>query len=121
MNGSHKYSQKGTTGLPQQTFAARGHERWQRDDKGNFLRSKRNVWVVATKPFKGSHFATFPPKLIEPCILAGCPEGGVVLDPFFGAGTTALVANNQGKKCIGIEINPEYCEIAKQRLQKSTA
>lgn len=60
--------------------------------------------------------ATFPPDLIEPCILAGCPEGGTVLDPFFGAGTTGLVAQNHGRKWIGIELNPAYAEIARRRL-----
>jgi DNA modification methylase len=65
---------------------------------------------------KVAHFATFPPKLIEPCIKAGCPAGGVVLDPFFGAGTTGLVARQLGCKCIGIELNPKYCDIAVTRL-----
>lgn len=83
---------------------------------GRGLRNRRSVWTVATQPFKEAHFATFPPKLIEPCILAGCPEGGVVLDPFFGAGTTGLVARQHGRRCIGIELNPEYIEIAKRRL-----
>ena len=79
-------------------------------------RNRRSVWTVTTKPFKGAHFATFPPDLIEPCILAGAPVGGVVLDPFFGSGTTGLVARNNGRKCIGIELNPAYVEIAKARL-----
>lgn len=81
-------------------------------------RNKRSVWTVATQPFKEAHFATFPPDLIEPCILAGCPEGGTVLDPFFGAGTTGLVADRLGRNAIGIELNPEYAEIARQRLLK---
>jgi DNA modification methylase len=79
-------------------------------------RNKRTVWTVSTKPFKGAHFATFPPDLIEPCVLAGCPEGGVVLDPFFGAGTTGLVALQNGRQYIGIELNQEYIDIARQRL-----
>jgi DNA modification methylase len=79
-------------------------------------RNRRSVWTVATKPFKEAHFATFPPDLIEPCILAGCPVGGTVLDPFFGAGTTGLVAQNNGRKWIGIELNPKYAAIAKRRL-----
>lgn len=79
-------------------------------------RNKRTVWTVTTKPFKGAHFATFPPDLIEPCVLAGCPEGGIVLDPFFGAGTTGLVALQNGRKYIGIELNQEYIDIAHQRL-----
>jgi DNA modification methylase len=79
-------------------------------------RNKRSVWTVAPSPFPEAHFATFPPKLIEPCILAGCPEGGTVLDPFFGAGTTGLVAQQHGRKCIGVELNPEYVAIAQRRL-----
>ena len=80
------------------------------------MRNKRSVWSVTTKPFKGAHFATFPPKLIEPCILAGCPEGGTVLDPFFGAGTVGVVAKKHGRNFIGIELNPEYVKIAENRL-----
>lgn len=79
-------------------------------------RNKRSVWTVNTKPFKESHFATFPEKLIEPCIKAGCPEGGVVLDPFMGAGTTALVAKKLNRNYIGIELNPDYIKIAEKRI-----
>ena len=79
-------------------------------------RNKRSVWEIATSPFPEAHFATFPPKLVEPCILAGCPEGGTVLDPFFGAGTTGLVASKNGRKGIGVELNPEYVEMASRRL-----
>lgn len=81
-------------------------------------RNKRTVWSVATKPFSEAHFATYPPELIEPCILAGCPAGGVVLDPFFGAGTTGLVADRLGRHCTGIELNPEYVRIAERRLRR---
>ena len=80
-------------------------------------RNKRSVWSVTTKPFKGAHFATFPPALIEPCILAGSPKGGVVLDPFFGAGTTGLVAQRHGRKWIGCELNPEYAALAQTRIE----
>lgn len=79
-------------------------------------RNRRSVWTVPPKPFKGAHFATFPPDLIEPCILAGCPQGGTVLDPFFGAGTTGLVAQRTGRRWVGIELNPEYGRIALDRL-----
>lgn len=79
-------------------------------------RNRRSVWTVTTKPFKEAHFATFPPDLIEPCVLAGCPEGGTVLDPFFGAGTTGLVCQRTGRNAIGIELNPEYYDIAAKRL-----
>jgi DNA modification methylase len=85
-------------------------------DTNDGKRNKRSVWTIAPKPFPEAHFATFPPDLIEPCILAGCPEGGTVLDPFFGAGTTALVAARHGRNCIGIELNPGYIGIAKRRL-----
>ena len=80
-------------------------------------RNRRSVWTVTTQPFPGAHFATFPPKLIEPCILAGCPAGGVVLDPFTGAGTTAMVALRHGRGFVGIELNPEYCEMARRRIE----
>jgi len=78
-------------------------------------RNRRDVWTVATQPYKGAHFATFPPKLIEPCILAGCPVGGTVLDPFGGSGTTGMVANQHGRRAILCELNPAYVELAKKR------
>ena len=80
-------------------------------------RNRRSVWTVATQPFKEAHFATYPPELIEPCILAGCPAGGTVLDPFGGAGTTGLVADRLQRDAILIELNPTYAEIARKRLQ----
>lgn len=80
-------------------------------------RNKRSVWTVTTKPFKEAHFATFPEDLIAPMVKAGCPEGGVVLDPFMGAGTTAVVAHKLGRKWLGIELNPDYIEIANKRLE----
>ena len=79
-------------------------------------RNKRSVWTVTTQPFKEAHFATFPPALIEPCILAGCPAGGVVLDPFGGAGTTGLVADRLGRHAILIELNPSYADMAQRRI-----
>lgn len=82
----------------------------------NDKRNKRDVWTVATRPIKDAHFATFPEALIEPCILAGCRPGGVVLDPFFGSGTTGRVAVKHGRGYIGIELNPEYIDIEKKRL-----
>ena len=80
------------------------------------LRNKRTVWSISTAQCKYAHFATFPEKLIKPCILAGCPEGGTVLDPFMGAGTTAVVAWKHNRNYLGYELNPEYIEIAEQRL-----
>ncbi|MCX2891677.1 site-specific DNA-methyltransferase [Pseudomonas sp. DCB_BI] len=79
-------------------------------------RNKRSVWTVATASFKGAHFATFPPDLIRPCVLAGAPRGGLVLDPFGGAGTTALVAMQEGRQSVTCELNPEYAALARQRL-----
>lgn len=80
-------------------------------------RNKRDVWTVPSQPFAGAHFATFPPSLIEPCILAGAPEGGMVLDPFAGAGTTGLVALRRNRSFVGYELNPEYAEMARQRIR----
>lgn len=86
-------------------------------EKSYEMANRRSVWTVATQPFSGAHFATYPPDLIEPCILAGCPEGGTVLDPFFGAGTTGLVSDRLGRNCIGCELNPEYAALAESRLR----
>ena len=83
-------------------------------------RNKRTVWTVTTKPYAEAHFATYPPDLIQPCVIAGCPEGGAVLDPFNGSGTTGQVALQNGRKYIGIELNPEYIELTKRRLSKVT-
>jgi DNA modification methylase len=83
---------------------------------GQEMRAKRNVWTIPTQPVKEAHFATFPERLVEPCILAGAPSGGTVLDPFFGSGTTGVVAQRLGRNCIGIELNPAYIEIARARL-----
>ena len=88
---------------------------WAADGK----RNRRSVWTVTAKPFKGAHFATFPPNLIEPCVMAGCPEGGTVLDPFGGAGTTGLVAEKHGRNAILCELNPEYAEMAAERIGPS--
>ena len=81
-------------------------------------RNKRSVWTITTKPYKGAHFATFPPALVEPCIKAGCPEGGTVLDPFIGSGTVAEVARKNGCRCVGIELNEEYLQLAARRLEQ---
>ena len=83
-------------------------------------RNRRSVWQVVPTPYPGAHFATFPPNLIEPCILAGCPEGGTVLDPFGGSGTTAEVAKYNGRKSIMIELNPDYIDLMRKRLQQET-
>jgi len=81
------------------------------------MRNRRSVWTVPTKPYAEAHFATFSPELITPCVMAGCPAGGVVLDPFSGSGTTGQVALEQGRKYIGIEINPEYLSMSVDRIK----
>jgi DNA modification methylase len=86
------------------------------NDKAYPQRNVRSVWTVPTQPFPGAHFAVFPPKLIEPCIKAGSSEGDAVLDPFCGSGTTGVVALRLDRRFVGIEINPEYCELAWQRI-----
>jgi len=86
--------------------------------KNNYTtRNKRDVWTVATKPYKEAHFAVFPQKLIEPCVLAGSRPGGIVLDPFCGSGTTGVVAYAHGREFIGIDLNPNYCTIAERRMR----
>jgi len=84
------------------------------------MKNRRSVWTVATKPFKGAHFATFPPDLIEPCILAGSRQGDTVLDPFNGAGTTGVISLKYGRKYIGCELNPEYADITMERIKNVT-
>lgn len=79
-------------------------------------RNKRTVWTIPSAPFPEAHFATFPPELVEPCIKAGCPVGGTVLDPFGGAGTTGLVADRLQRNAILIELNPEYAAMAERRI-----
>lgn len=85
---------------------------WDKD-----TRNKRSVWTVNSQPFADAHFATYPPDLIEPCILAGCPVGGTVLDPFGGAGTTGLVADRLGRNAVLCELNPAYAAMAERRLR----
>lgn len=82
-------------------------------------RNKRDVWTISTTGFRGAHFAVFPEKLVEPCILAGCPAGGVVLDPFMGSGTTGVVAKRLGRDFIGVEINHEYVKMAAARIAEA--
>ena len=82
-------------------------------------RNIRSVWTIPTKSYRGAHFATFPPKLVEPCIKAGCPVGGVVLDPFAGSGTTGAVAVELGRSFVGIELNPAYLALAEARLAEA--
>ncbi len=86
---------------------------------GATTRNLRSVWEIPTQAFPGAHFATFPEKLAEPCILAGCPAGGTVLDPFAGSGTVAVVAAKHGRSCVSIELNPEYAAMARARIARA--
>lgn len=97
------------------------NDRWDqmsKEEQQSMGANKRSVWEVATMPFKEAHYATFPPNLIVDCIKAGCPENGIVLDPFMGAGTTALVARKLGRNFIGIELNPDNVKMANERLER---
>jgi DNA modification methylase len=82
-------------------------------------RNRRDVWTIPTKPFKGAHFAVMPEALVEPCILAGCPVGGLVLDPFTGSGTVGAVAVRLGRRFVGCELNPDYAAMADERVKAS--
>lgn len=122
LNIAHKENKEKS---PKKRGHVRLHEgfamRWDkmtRDEQCSGTRNKRSVWTVATKPFSEAHFATYPVELIRPCILAGCPEGGTVLDPFGGAGTTALAAEGLGRNSLLVELNPEYVGIIERRLRK---
>ena len=111
--GQQDYSVASGRGIsPQQD-----HSGWIGGD-GN-TRNKRSVWSVNVKPYKEAHFATFPKELIEPCVLAGCPKDGTILDPFGGSGTTAEVAIENGRNALLIELNPEYIELAKTRISNT--
>ena len=83
--------------------------------------NKRSVWTVATRPYKGAHFATFPTALIEPCVLAGSRLGDIVLDPFMGSGTTAQVAIQHGRQYLGCELNPDYNSLQQERIAKAVS
>lgn len=99
------------------------NDRWdhmKRTEQCSGKRNKRDVWTVATKPYSQAHFATFPPDLVKPCVLAGCPEGGTVLDPFGGSGTTGEVALSLGRMAVLIELNPEYVKLADDRCREAS-
>jgi DNA modification methylase len=135
-NVDYQYSAPGQpaqTGLhkagpgPRKTDKQRGHgrrhagfnDRWDAMSKAEQAalgRNKRSVWIIATQPYPEAHFATFPENLVEPCIRAGCPEAGLVLDPFCGSGTTGAVAVKLGRSFVGIELNPEYVKLARKRI-----
>jgi DNA modification methylase len=119
MKGSEKYANGYfPTDVNTQSIAVKGHVRWKdKNNEGKFLRNKRSVWDVPCFPYSGAHFATFPEALVIPCIKAGSPEGGIVYDPFNGAGTTNLVSHKLNRKFIGSEISREYIDIANKRIQ----
>ena len=101
---------------PNRTDGARVSDKTGLNGPTGETRNARSVWAITTKGFSGCHFATFPPELPMKCIAVGSKKGDTVLDPFFGAGTTGLVAMKMGRNCIGIELNPEYAEIARKRI-----
>ena len=135
LSKSHKYhfdheaiKEEGV--IPAGTLAAKGSAERQNQKGVNARppeykeydgqRNKRSVWTVNTKPYSGAHFAVFPTELIEPCILAGAPLGGIVLDPFMGSGTTAQVAQDLGRQYLGCELNPKYCELQNKRTAQQS-
>jgi len=106
--------------LHRDTVSTNGNSGLARRESDGF-RNRRSVWTVATRPYKAAHFATFPSALIEPCILAGAPFDGLVLDPFTGSGTTAAVALQHGRRFIGCELNPDYIKLAEARIAAAEA
>ncbi len=109
-SGKNKYGEfSGDKGINRSDYAEKM--------RGKTTRNKRDIWSISTNSYRmDEHFAMFPEKLVEPCILAGCPAGGIVLDPFFGSGTTGAVAKRLGRRYVGIDINPEYCRMAQGRI-----
>ncbi len=112
--GKHKSNGKNQSG----EYKIDGVSYGKPNDDGEFTRNKRDVWTVTTKPYSGAHFATFPPDLIEPCILAGSAIGDTVLDPFGGSGTTAAVAIKHHRKAILCELNADYVQLMNKRMNK---
>jgi len=114
--GGPKIKTNGNSSWDKGTGQLTYRDRYLRPNK--YGKNKRCVWNIPTKPFKGAHFAVYPPDLIEPIVKAGCPPNGIVLDPFFGSGTTGIVALKLNRNYIGIELNPEYCKIAYNRIKE---
>jgi DNA modification methylase len=113
--GASKYA-NGVPGQPTQTINKPREAGAVPDECIPVLRNKRDVWHISASPYRGAHFAAFPPMLAKTCILAGCPKGGTVLDPFFGSGTTGLAAKELSRHFIGIDINKDYCRLARTRI-----
>jgi site-specific DNA-methyltransferase (adenine-specific) len=114
-----KYNYNETKGTTVSAVKVRGQLKFKETFNQKKGRNMRSVWVISTENYYGAHVAPYPKKLIETPIKAGCPEGGVVLDPFMGSGTTAVVAKQLQRNFIGIEINPEYVKIAEKRIQET--
>lgn len=117
-NGNMKAVQKKDKQRGHSRKHAGFNDRWDsmtREEQQSYGANARNVWEIATKPFRGAHFATFPPELPRRCIVAGCPVKGWVFDPFMGSGTTGQVAEENGRHWFGCELNPEYIKIARNR------
>ena len=113
----NKYLKRDAGISVQKINEARKYGQYKGDNIPQF-RNKRDIWTINTTSFRGNHYAAFPPKLAEICMLAGCPKDGVVLDPFIGSGTVGFVALMQDRKYIGIELNEEYCKLARKRISE---
>lgn len=116
--GTVRFSNRRANGMAVDASGNEGRASSKQDARKE-TRNRRSVWTVATRPYKGAHFATFPPSLIEPCILAGSRPNDIVLDPFMGSGTTAQVAIQHGRQYLGCELNPEYSALQQERIAKA--
>ena len=119
---SETFGRQSTSGPSAKSLTARGDGLGypKKDPYSYETRNRRTVWTIPTEPFPGAHFAVMPTALVKPCILAGCPTGGTVLDPFTGSGTVAVVALENGCAFVGCELNPAYVDIAKKRVGNVT-
>ena len=112
----NKYLNENSGAKIQKINEARGYGQYKGDNIPQF-RNKRDIWTINTTSFRGNHYAAFPPKLAEICMIAGCPKGGIILDPFIGSGTVGLIALLHNRKYIGIELNEEYVNLTKKRIE----
>ena len=112
----NKYLNENSGAKIQKINEARGYGQYKGDNIPQF-RNKRDIWTINTTSFRGNHYAAFPPKLAEICMIAGCPKGGIILDPFIGSGTVGLIALLHNRKYIGIELNEEYVDLARKRIE----
>ena len=112
----NKYLNENSGAKIQKINEARGYGQYKGDNIPQF-RNKRDIWTINTTSFRGNHYAAFPPKLAEICMITGCPKGGIILDPFIGSGTVGLIALLHNRKYIGIELNEEYVNLTKKRIE----